>query len=347
MPKVTLVWVSRPDRPFRIISIPKGLVFTVLGGFVFFLAISMAMFAVSRGYFRENRQERETNLRLQQSLAERESSFRLQHEEREKQAKEQTELLTEKDESIKSLEGQVNALMQQMQSIKESETKIRRFLGIEDRSQNARHPSQGGIGGGQADPMDYADSDIGARESLMVRSHFQIYARSLRSSLQELLDHLERKQAEASRLPTLLPVRGKDLWMSCGFGWRSNPFTGRGKELHQGVDIAGPWRSPITAPADGEVIETGEDRFLGRFIRLSHGKRLTTVYGHLNTVEVTQGKQVKRDEVIGYMGNSGRSTGIHLHYSVLKDGRHVDPLDYIWDRVVPNLSPNDASNESF
>jgi murein DD-endopeptidase MepM/ murein hydrolase activator NlpD len=104
------------------------------------------------------------------------------------------------------------------------------------------------------------------------------------------------------------------------------------------VDIAGPWKDPIVAPADGRVIRTGKDRLLGNYVKLEHSAEIKTLYGHLATVSVASGDRVKRGDRIGTMGNTGRSTGTHLHYSVSVAGKYVDPLDYIWDRPFHRLN---------
>ena len=90
--------------------------------------------------------------------------------------------------------------------------------------------------------------------------------------------------------------------------------------------------------ADGVVKKTGNDRYLGKYVRLKHGSGIETIYGHLATIKVKRGQKVTRGDTVGLMGNSGRSTGTHLHYSILKDGYYVDPLNFIWDRIGNTLA---------
>jgi len=345
--KVTLIWVSKPDKPFRIISIPKRLVFIVLGGCSLLFLVSVFMLYGAKGYFDQRRADQQESIQLRRMLTEKEASYLDQQNQKEQLLQAQTEELSEKTESLKALQEQLSNVMQQLSQIRSSESKIRRFLGLEDKGADAKHPNQGGIGFIDIPPYPYGDVSSLPETKDMFPSSTTGLSNSLQNSMRELLDYLEHKQEEANRLPTILPVAANDLWMSCGFGWRSNPFTGKGKEFHFGLDIAGPWKSPIPAPADGEVIETGENRFLGNYVKIRHGKRLTTLYGHLQAIEVSEGDKVKREDLIGYMGNTGRSTGIHLHYSVLKDGKYVDPLDYIWDRTIPTLAQGNKSDEVF
>ena len=161
--------------------------------------------------------------------------------------------------------------------------------------------------------------------------------RTLQTSLQEVLDHLQDKQEASRRYPMILPVTSEKAWLSCSFGGRNSPFSPANKEFHNGVDIAGPWKDPILAPADGRVIRVGKDRLLGNYVKIEHSSRIKTLYGHMASTAVESGARVKRGAVIGYMGNSGRSTGTHLHYSVSVDGKYVDPLDYILDRPFNRL----------
>lgn len=130
--------------------------------------------------------------------------------------------------------------------------------------------------------------------------------------------------------PSILPVEKKGISVSSGFGWRENPFT-KTKEFHAAIDISGHIGTKIYAPARGLVLKTGHDKRIGKFIVISHTDQIKTIYGHLSAINAEAGKEVKRGERIGLMGNSGLSTGSHLHYMVIKEGRAVNPLEYILD----------------
>ena len=161
---------------------------------------------------------------------------------------------------------------------------------------------------------------------------------TLRGSLDEVLAHLEERRQESRRMPMLLPAASDKVWLSCNFGWREDPFAGKRREFHNGIDIAGPWKTPIIAPADGTVLQAGKDRLFGNYVKLKHNGKIKTLYGHLESVAVKTGAKVKRGDVIGYMGNTGRSTGTHLHYSVAVNDKYVDPQDFIWDRPFRTLT---------
>ncbi len=130
--------------------------------------------------------------------------------------------------------------------------------------------------------------------------------------------------------PSILPVEKKGISLSSNFGWRENPFT-KAREFHAAIDISGDMGTKIYAPARGLVLKTGYDKRIGRFIVIRHTDKIDTIYGHLSAIYAESGKEVKRGERIGLMGNSGLSTGIHLHYMVIKEGRAVNPFEYILD----------------
>jgi murein DD-endopeptidase MepM/ murein hydrolase activator NlpD len=145
--------------------------------------------------------------------------------------------------------------------------------------------------------------------------------------LEELIAHLEARTARLSATPSIAPTRG---WITSDFGYRSSPFTGT-REFHRGLDIAGRISTPILAPAEGKVRYVGEHQALGQTVILRHGYGLETVYGHLSEIEVKAGQKIKRGEILGRMGNTGRSTGPHLHYQVQANGVPVNPRNYILD----------------
>ncbi len=165
-------------------------------------------------------------------------------------------------------------------------------------------------------------------------------------------EEIERKFEETNvqYLPTISPVHEGRTWKSSSFGRRIDPFTGR-RAFHYGVDFAGRKGLPIYATADGFVSYAGRDKYLGDMVIIDHRKKeldeqgqpyarqggYQTEYGHLDKIMVKQGQQIKRGQQIGTMGNSGRSTGPHLHYAVrLRDHQlskhrgYQDPEDFIF-----------------
>jgi murein DD-endopeptidase MepM/ murein hydrolase activator NlpD len=138
---------------------------------------------------------------------------------------------------------------------------------------------------------------------------------------------LDNIQAGAIAVPSEKPV--KTAAFTSGYGVRSDPFQGRAA-MHAGIDLAGPVGTPIYATADGVVTTAGYNSGgYGNLIKIDHGRGIETRYGHLASIGVQVGRQVKRGEMIGRMGSTGRSTGSHLHYEVRVDGRAVNPVPFM------------------
>lgn len=127
-------------------------------------------------------------------------------------------------------------------------------------------------------------------------------------------------------IPSVQPVAKMDY--SSNFGIRSDPFRGTAA-MHAGVDIRGPVGTPIYATADGIVAESHRRGGYGNLVEIDHGKGIATRYGHLSKLLVVAGARVKRGQLIGLMGSTGRSTGSHLHYEVRMDGRAVNPVPFL------------------
>jgi murein DD-endopeptidase MepM/ murein hydrolase activator NlpD len=146
-----------------------------------------------------------------------------------------------------------------------------------------------------------------------------------REKYQEVHDLLVNKKDRLDHTPSIMPTKG---YMSRGFGYKNDPFTGF-KQFHSGLDIANRTGTPIYATADGRVSSVRKNGGLGKMIAINHGYGFKTRYAHLDKYNVKVGQKVKRGEVIGYMGSTGYSTGPHLHYEVLKNGKTVNPYKYI------------------
>jgi septal ring factor EnvC (AmiA/AmiB activator) len=145
--------------------------------------------------------------------------------------------------------------------------------------------------------------------------------------LHELTGIVGQRRVQWASTPSIWPVRG---WVSSGFGRRVSPFTGE-YMMHGGLDISAPMSTPVKAPAAGFVIAAGPEKSLGNLVVLSHGYGFKTLYAHLSKVRVRTGQTVRRGDIIGEVGNTGLSTGPHLHYEIEIHGQAVDPFKYIID----------------
>ncbi|MEM6793474.1 MAG: M23 family metallopeptidase [Acidobacteriota bacterium] len=149
----------------------------------------------------------------------------------------------------------------------------------------------------------------------------------LDQGMNSLEERLDDRRLRLSSLPTIAPVKG--IYTS-RYGYRKDPFTGR-RAFHPGLDVSAPRGRPVVAPGDALVVEAGTVSGYGKVVYLSHGFGITTRFGHLSKIDVEVGDRVKRGDLIGKVGSTGRSTGNHLHYEVRVDGRSENPLVYILD----------------
>ncbi|HSB79835.1 MAG TPA: peptidoglycan DD-metalloendopeptidase family protein [Candidatus Methylomirabilis sp.] len=146
-------------------------------------------------------------------------------------------------------------------------------------------------------------------------------------SFRELKKFLEDKRSVLASTPTIWPVKGV---VTAGYGYRLSPFTAQ-REMHEGLDIAAPLGTPIQVTADGIVSFTGPLSAFGNVVFINHGHGFTTFYAHIKTSRVKEGQQVKRGDVIAYVGMTGRTTGPHVHYEVQVNGTTVNPVKYVVD----------------
>jgi murein DD-endopeptidase MepM/ murein hydrolase activator NlpD len=146
-------------------------------------------------------------------------------------------------------------------------------------------------------------------------------------SLRELKAFVEEKASVLAATPTILPVKGL---ITAGYGYRKSPFTGQ-RELHEGLDIAAPYGTPIVAAADGIVTFAGPLAGYGNTVFLHHGHGFATFYGHCSSYRVREAQRVRRGEVIAFVGTTGRTTGPHVHYEVHVNGIISNPMKYAVD----------------
>lgn len=156
-------------------------------------------------------------------------------------------------------------------------------------------------------------------------------------ALDKAADHLEREvrhindrlHSDILRLASIprgLPVNG---YVTDGFGMRRNPFNGEGREVHEGLDIAVDFGTPVTTTADGLVIYAAPHAGYGNLVIVYHSNGITSRYGHLSRISVEAGQRVKRGDQIGNVGSTGRSTGPHVHYEIRENDQAVDPTRYV------------------
>lgn len=217
--------------------------------------------------------------------------------------------------------------------IEEKERMLRNYFGMEKYKSLEQIIGGGGKSNLKLSRINPNRNDTKDKSAEHIISPNMILPMKLRilNSNYEILNQLIAKQGDAwGNTPSIIPVALKNPRISSGFGWRKNPFTNR-REFHAGIDILGPKGTRIVAPARGVVITKGYDQWLGNYLVLQHTEEIKTIYGHLHKISVNKGAQVKRGDLVGFMGNTGMSTSRHLHYGVILNDRAVDPMQYILD----------------
>jgi murein DD-endopeptidase MepM/ murein hydrolase activator NlpD len=156
-----------------------------------------------------------------------------------------------------------------------------------------------------------------------------------KSSFEDLIDMVKNKEVLLASTPAIQPVSNKNLnRLSSGFGYRIDPVY-KTPKMHAGLDFAAPQGTPVYATANGTIKFAGNSgNGYGNHVIIKHGFSYETLYGHLYRIKVRGGK-IKRGEVIGWVGNSGKSTGPHLHYEVHKNGRPLDPIYFFYNDLSP------------
>jgi murein DD-endopeptidase MepM/ murein hydrolase activator NlpD len=155
-------------------------------------------------------------------------------------------------------------------------------------------------------------------------------------SFNELIEMVNNKAKLLAAIPAIQPISNKQLSrIASGFGFRIDPIY-KTRKSHMGLDFAAPSGTPIYATADGIVKFSGfSTSGYGNHVIINHGFGYETLYGHMVRVGATQGQQVKRGQVIGYVGSTGKSTGPHLHYEVHKSGVQLDPINFFYNDLTP------------
>ncbi|MFT4791656.1 MAG: murein DD-endopeptidase MepM/ murein hydrolase activator NlpD [Arcticibacterium sp.] len=160
-------------------------------------------------------------------------------------------------------------------------------------------------------------------------------------SLDEISTLASEKEALLSAIPSIQPISTQDLTrMASGFGWRSDPFN-KVRKKHWGMDFTAPRGTPIYATGNGRISRADNNATgFGKHIRIEHGFGYITIYAHLSQYNARRGQRVKRGDIIGYVGSTGRSEGPHLHYEVWKDKQRINPINF----YTGTLSPKEFEN---
>ncbi len=162
----------------------------------------------------------------------------------------------------------------------------------------------------------------------------QLYVQS--KSLDEIVNLAEGKEELLAAIPAIQPVKNEDLKrMASGYGWRTDPFT-KARKKHYGMDFTAPTGTPVFATGDGVVIRADQGSAgYGKHIRIDHGFGYISLYAHLNKYNVRRRQKVKRGDIIGFVGNTGRSQAPHLHYEIFKNKVKINPINFYYGNLSP------------
>ncbi len=227
---------------------------------------------------------------------------------------------------LQNFSAKIKDLESQVARLKLFDKKLRIIANLEKPGQSDDVLGMGGASLDEVDPLSL-DSK---REQLVHKMRLNLEqlkteVEEQEKSFAELHGYLLKQSSLLASTPSIWPTRG---WVTSRYGKRISPFTGL-PQMHRGIDIANRVGTPIIAPGDGVVIKVSRDRYLGKMLIIDHGYGIRTTYGHLSEIFVKVGQKVKRGDKIAAMGNTGRSTGPHLHYEVAVNGVSVNPTRYI------------------
>ena len=224
---------------------------------------------------------------------------------------------------------QVKSIESEMARLGRFEKKLRVITALEDSPQNSE--KSWGVGGSYGLSSSSLSTSLAHESKTLANrlsnnlAHLTTLAKIQTISLQELDHFFKSQKSLLQATPSIWPTRG---WVTSGFGHRKSPFTGL-REKHEGLDIGTRSGSAIRVTADGMVSVAGRERGYGKLIEVDHGYGVVTRYGHNSKNLVKVGSKVKRGQLIALVGNTGRSTGPHLHYEVLLNGVPANPKNYI------------------
>ncbi|MDX6748030.1 M23 family metallopeptidase [Polaribacter sp. PL03] len=154
-------------------------------------------------------------------------------------------------------------------------------------------------------------------------------------SLDEIVILAKEKEKMLAAIPAVLPVKIADLTrMASGYKWRMHPIL-KIRKFHKGMDFTAPVGTPIYASGNGEVIRSERSATFGNVVYIDHGYGYKTIYAHMSKIKAKRGQKVKRGDLIGYVGNTGRSVSAHLHYEVHKNDRALNPINFYYGDLTP------------
>jgi len=239
--------------------------------------------------------------------------------------------ITSLNATIKNKDFEIEQYSSQVSSFVEKQTEIRSYINELVALLYARESSLGVGGSGE-------EIELNEQTSLFQLKQAINGLNDDGQAMKMVRDYLVSRRQFAESFPFIWPIKGGIPRISSGYGVRANEEVGSvlgdrpdgGIHFHAGLDIPGELGDPILATADGRVMWVNSNhKIYGKVVIIQHNYGFQTLYGHMDKLKIKNGQYVKRGDVIGYMGETGASYGVHLHYEIKKDGVHINPMDLL------------------
>jgi hypothetical protein len=236
---------------------------------------------------------------------------------------------------LSRMDQRIGTLSDTLSIISRRDEEVRLVAGLEPLDPDVRRAGIGGPAGAWPD-ADHLLGEGGVTGREALRVHIDLDALMRRANLvsasfREAADSLNSHVQRLAATPSIMPTEG---FLTSNFASvRYHPILHYNRP-HEGVDITAPYGTPIIAPAAGRVVRVGWENGYGLAVEIDHGYGVHTRYAHQSRVAVVVGQQLKRGDRIGYVGSTGLSTGPHLHYEVIIEGRHTDPLKFVMPNAI-------------
>lgn len=245
--------------------------------------------------------------------------FAVQSEEQKQELEAYKQTKSAQEQTIKELRQMAETNQKKLAALSKLEDQVRSQMEkngaqLPPKSDASAYAGQGGPFLGEANQMNVV---------MEQEKNIERQADAKKADLENLLSAIENENYRREVTPSQWPTSGG--YISSSFGGRANPFSGYGRDWHPGIDIAIDYGAPVYASAAGYVQQAGWYGGYGRYVRIGHDYGYQTAYGHMSSIACHAGEYVKKGQVIGYVGSSGYSTGPHLHFEVIRDGKQVNP----------------------
>lgn len=262
------------------------------------------------------------------------SHLKLQYETSKKDIRALTEINNSQKAEIESLNLNAQKIQEQLEQNIAALEEVKAAVGLKDKASEETKDTEASNAASQAIDDNIAlpsvsgnSYDLSAELSSLQTSLLSLSKKTMnqKTEIDKSVASIKNRLDYLKCVPSIAPVVAK---ITAGYGYRKNPFTSRGTEFHEGIDIGAPYGTKVVATGDGVVLFAGYQSGYGKMVVISHGYGLTTSYSHNSSILVKKGDKVKRGQAISKVGSTGRSTGAHLHYEVKLNGKNVNPSKY-------------------